>query len=127
MMASAGAVEEFGDVGQLHLCVDIRPTDSAYEDEGSAARHPLLVVFHMPSEQFALCVETNLGKARGEPGGLDMTPHPLGIGGATEAALNREVERQHTAERHRFAVQQLIGKPGVRIKRVTEEVAEDAL
>src|SRR5436305_11187679 len=124
MMASAGAVEEFGDVGQLHLCVDIRPTDSAYEDEGGAARRALLVVFHMPRKPFARSVETNLGKARGEPGGLEMTPHPLGIGGATEAALGREVEGQHAAERHRFAVQQLVGKSRLRLQRVTEGVAE---
>src|SRR6185312_17291801 len=53
-----------------------------------------------------------------------MSCRTIGLGRGDQALARGKLESQDHPERHRLAVQQTVGKPSPRLKRVAEGVAE---
>ena len=66
----------------------------------------------------------DLGERHGKAGACEMVPDAPRIRGRAQAALDREVEGEHHARRHRFAMMEAVGVTGLRFQRVAERMAQ---
>ena len=78
----------------------------------------------MRREPLSLPGEAQRSEGCRQPDPGEMLSNAIGIRDWTKPSLDREIEGEHAAERHRLAVQQPVGVARLRLERMAEGMTE---